>query len=77
MYKSRLIKHVLSHIEEESKTSKKCGKTFRKRDYFTNHTRICEDSIDFIPAMSKVAQSSDNITIEDRTVGEVTSLRWG
>ena len=48
-------------------------KSFTKRDYF--NTRICEDSIDFIPAMSKVAQSSDNITIEDRTVGEVTSLR--
>ena len=69
LYKSRLIKHILSHTEKESKTCKKCGKTFRRRDYFANHSRISEYSIDFIPTMSKiVAQSSDNITSEDRTV---------
>ena len=69
LYNSRLIKHILSHTEEESKMCKKCGKTFRRRDYFTSHTRICEDSIDFIPTMSNiVAQSSDNIIGEDRTV---------
>ena len=54
LYKSRLIKHILSHTEEESKSCKKCGKTFRRRDYCTNHTRICKDSIDFIPKMSNI-----------------------
>ena len=69
LYKSRLIKHILSHTEEESNTCKKCGKTFRRTDYFTNHIRICEDSIDFIPTISNiVAQSIHNITSEDRTV---------
>ena len=69
MCKSRFIKHILSHTEGESKTCKNCGKTFRGRDYFTNHPRICEDSIDFIPTISDIpVQSSDNTTSEDRTV---------